>query len=173
MDFVVDADVRELQPFVRVAPAGSLIAESKDNAGFVNDASDLDSFRFYAHAGERIAARIQPAQQVTLTAQLYGVTALAPAASSPTAGESVDLPLTQIPADGYYELRIQASGPTRFTAELTRNAELERRIGDSDSSHASGHRWLVPCVRFRTVRRPGNQRTETGLHADQRPHAVC
>ncbi len=41
----------------------------------------------------------------------------------------MDLPLTLIPADGFYELRIQADGPTGFVAHLTRNADLETARG--------------------------------------------
>ncbi len=72
LDFVVDTGVRPPQPFVRIEPLGSLISQSKNNTGFVNDASDLDTFRFYAHAGERISAQIQLSRKVTLSAQLVG-----------------------------------------------------------------------------------------------------
>ena len=117
--------------FVRHEPLGSLSASSTDNEGFIHSDSDQDAIRFYAEAGERIAALIAVEEAVTLTAQLYGDVSISGAVSSAAPGDNVYVAPTLIPADGFYELRLTSDGATRFSADLIRNAALETGAGDS------------------------------------------
>jgi len=59
-NFFVDFDVKAANPFLRLAPFGSLIAQSLANASFLHGSNDTDGFTFFAEAGETISAIATP-----------------------------------------------------------------------------------------------------------------
>ena len=135
LDFLVDIDTASPNPFERIPPDGALGYKSSSNTGFIHDVLDQDSFEFFAHAGEQISAILTIDAAVTATIQFNGPVTIAPPASSANPGETVIIPLSNVPLDGLYQLQISADGITHYDLELVRNAVNEAHVGDTDTGN--------------------------------------
>ncbi len=130
IDLAVDLGVKDIE-FSRVEPFGSLTQTSFENYGFVNDESDVDSFRFYAEAGEIFSSHLTIDKAVTATVEINGPVTISPPFTSSAAGEPVVVEPLVVPTSGFYELRVSADGITRYQIGILRNAVTESVVGDS------------------------------------------
>ena len=134
IDFVVDIDVEDAV-FVNAGPLGSLISTSYDNDGFVNEATDEDSFRFFAQAGDTLSAFLELDSEVTAKLELIGPVTVTPPITSSEPGAPIVMPTVPLPLDGFYEFRVTADGVTHYELDITRNAVYERILGDSEDGN--------------------------------------
>ena len=134
IDLVVDLSVKDVQ-FSRVEPLGSLSQTSFENHGFVNDESDVDSYRFYAEAGETISSHLMMDEGVTATVEIIGPVTVSPTFTNSTSDESVIVGPLVVPTSGYYELKVSADGITRYQIDILRNAVPESFVGDSEDGN--------------------------------------
>ncbi len=118
-------------PFERLNPAGSLVFSSVGTEGLIFDATDEDFITLSAQAGETIAAAVTFEQPVVGTVELAGVSDTIVG----TAGQTVYLPPAAISADGLFDLRISADGPSRYTVDIYLNAGIEGEVGDSSDGN--------------------------------------
>lgn len=129
IEFSLDATETPADGFELLRPFGSLMSESDNNAGLLNEAGDLDSFTFFAEAGQTISAAADPDEPgVTLQIELVGLSSTFTAAA---AGEPAVLPPTVVPATGEYEVRVGGDGVATYAVDLFRNAALEQQVGDT------------------------------------------
>lgn len=127
----VDSDINQpVNPFERIAPLGSLAAQSAGNTGGLISDLDVDTFELTAQAGETIAAELAITRlDSSISIELVGQSSVF---SSPSPGQSAILPPTTVSEDGTYEIRISGSGGTTYNLEVFRNAILESAVGDTE-----------------------------------------
>ncbi|MHC4876833.1 MAG: hypothetical protein ACYTGL_10070 [Planctomycetota bacterium] len=159
VSFFVDEVATDANDFTRVMPFGSLISRSSSNTRIIDAADDFDPITFFASAGETVSAIATPAQNVTTTIELVG---LSSPASSSMAGEPVFLGPVTVPSDGVYELRLTADELTLLDVDIFLNAAIEAAIGDSaDGSELSldGSLLTLDSGRYAVI---GNSAPEAG-----------
>ena len=124
VDFFVDRTTPiSLEPFVSLEPLGGLVARSANNTGFLNMAGDQEVFEFVFEAGQMLSAMLHPTDPLaTLSLQVLGVT---PIFTATAPGQAVVLPLTQLPATGLYELRVNGDAKSAFSLDVFINAAAE------------------------------------------------
>ncbi|MBX7165735.1 MAG: S8 family serine peptidase [Pirellulales bacterium] len=92
--------------------------------GVISYPGDADDFAFTAEGGESITARVSPNDpSALLTVEVVGISAVFGAAAP---GAPVILPLTVLPADGTYQLRVTGDVPgANYVVEAYRNTQVE------------------------------------------------
>ncbi len=117
-NFDVDIDQIAVHPFTRVAPLGSLVYASTDNAGSLESSADVDTFTFDLSAGDTVSAVITPDDPgAVLTLQVPGLGGTIQSSLFATA-----LTLGQAPASGTYSLVVSGSKATTYTVSVYLNA---------------------------------------------------
>ncbi len=133
LEFQMDREFVDFQPFVAVPPQGSLIRQSVGNRGYLNGPTDVDTMRFFLHADENVAARLQLDEATTAALRLIGPdgVTVVQADSLPDAS-LVNLPNRRVARSGWYNLEVTGDAPTSFTLDVVRNAVSETTSGDSE-----------------------------------------
>lgn len=128
INFELDLNTKEAGEFQRLAPLGSGLASSLNNAVRLHDASDTDGITFFANAGDTVSAigRVQD-PGATLSLELVGLGS----ASGSASGQPVAFAPITIPADGIYEFRLSATAETDALVEIYPGTTVELTVGDS------------------------------------------
>ena len=117
IDFTLDATVMDARDFAQVRPGGSLVYVSQGNAGLLIDEGDEDRIRFFAHAGQTIAAKVTFTEPVIATAEFVGLTA----PLQNVLGSPLVIPPTVVGVDGFIELRLTGNATSRYTVDVLVN----------------------------------------------------
>jgi methionine-rich copper-binding protein CopC len=133
LNFESDLPTAPLTGFVRSSLTGSVVSRATAPTRYLNNAFDNDDFTFYISANHPISAVVTPAVgTATLSVEIVEIPG---SRVTGVAGQLVVLPTTLAPTAGVYTLRVSGSGATNFLLEVNRNAEDERRVGDSSPAN--------------------------------------
>ncbi|MCA9193720.1 MAG: M36 family metallopeptidase [Planctomycetales bacterium] len=117
-------------PLVPSLPLGANLGQSTDLV-VLRSAQDVESFEFYAEAGELISLVVEPIETVTLQVQIVGESPLTSAAS---AGLPASLNNIAIASTGQHEIRVHTDALTLANLTIYRNSTSEDSVTDTTSA---------------------------------------